>query len=243
MQDSVPLLVFDRAGCRAVDRESIEVFGIPGMVLMENAARALAEAAMSILCSSTRIDAGSASSRVLIVCGPGNNGGDGYAAARHLHNRGVAVTLGRWGTPRQGTDARLNHDVCGRMGLPVLDLDAGFPVESFGLVLDCLLGTGLDRSVEGRAFEIIDWMNRSGAPIVAADLPSGLDCDSGEPLRAAIRAATTVSFVGWKRGFLNPRSHDWTGRVIVGDIGAPREVLARHGRRWSPSPATDEMSG
>lgn len=237
------MLVFDRAGCRAVDRESIERFGIPGMVLMENAARALSGAALSIVQTNTRGDAGSMSGRVLIVCGPGNNGGDGYAAARHLHNQGVAITLGRCGTPRQGTDARLNHDICVRMGLPFVELEAGFPMDSYGLCLDCLLGTGLDRPVEGRMLELIDWMNRSGLPVIAADLPSGLDCDTGEPLGSAVRAAITISFVGWKQGFLNPRSRDWTGRVIVGDIGAPREVLERHGRRKSPKPAADEMSG
>jgi NAD(P)H-hydrate epimerase len=223
-------LVFDRDGVRAVDREAVEDYGIPGVVLMENAARGLFDAALTIL---DQIDSSPSNERrsALVICGSGNNGGDGYALARHLHNARVEVTLAPLGEPDPSSDGGINRAVCRAMQLPEIDLQDISPLRSAGLIVDAIFGTGLDRPVTGRAAEIIRWMNESGRPILAADLPSGLDCNSGEALGLAVRAARTVTFVGWKAGFLNPSSRQFTGEIIVAGIGAPRELIEKHGRR------------
>jgi len=219
------VLVLDRRSVREVDRAATEAYGIPGVVLMENAARGLADEAARML--------GHASSprrRVLIVCGPGNNGGDGYAAARHLHNKGAAVTLAPVGQPRPASDAAINANICRQMRLPEARLEDAQPGE-WELIIDALLGTGLERPVEGEAAAAIAWMNLAGRPILAADMPSGLDCDTGRPLGHAVRAARTVTFVALKPGFLTADAQPFTGAVIVADIGAPRELVERLARR------------
>jgi NAD(P)H-hydrate epimerase len=217
-------LVFDRASIQAVDRAAVEEFGIPGMVLMENAALGLARHAATMLKAAERPDGS-----VLICCGAGNNGGDGYALARHLHNRGARPVLAALGTPRPGTDAAINQVICQRMGLPQTD---GPPWDDLqcDLIVDGLFGTGLDRPVRGAALEWIGRMNRSGRPILAIDVPSGLDCQTGQPLGEAVRADCTVTFVGLKQGFLDPAAHAFLGRTEVVDIGAPRQLYERLGR-------------
>lgn len=218
---AVDELVFDRAAVRAVDRAAIQRYGIPGIVLMENAARGLREVVLS------RVPRPRA---VLICCGSGNNGGDGHALARHLHNAGVRVLVAALGAPRPGGDAATNEAIGRAMGLERHGGPDDPVPDAVELVVDALLGTGLDRPVEGDARAWIRWMNGLGRPILAVDTPSGLDCDTGRPLGAAARAETTVTFVGWKAGFLAPGADAYTGRVIVADIGAPVELLREHGR-------------
>lgn len=213
-----------RDAVRAVDRAAIEVYGIPGAVLMENAAIGLADEAIHWL------GAGALGAKVLIICGSGNNGGDGYALARHLHNRGARPVLVPLGEPRPGSDAALNLAICRRMGLPEVapaDLDRHRDAD---LVVDAIFGTGLDRPVAGAAAEAIAWINRSGRRVLAVDVPSGLDCDTGRPLGAAVRAGRTVTFVAPKPGFAMPGAGEYTGAVTVVGIGAPVELIARFGR-------------
>jgi len=220
-------LVFDRAGVRAVDQAAITEFGIPGLVLMENAARGLAEVALQMLDTSAH-----PAGNVLIICGSGNNGGDGYALARHLHNHGVSVTLIALGDPRPESDAGVNRAICERMRLPIHRIDAMRDPSVFSncsLVVDAIFGTGLDRPVTGDAKEAIERINGSHRPVLAADVPSGLDADTGEVLGIAVKAARTVTFVGLKRGFLCYQAQRWLGDVTVADIGAPRELLERFG--------------
>jgi NAD(P)H-hydrate epimerase len=218
-----------RAQVREIDRRAIEQYHIPGIVLMENAARGAADIAMEML-------AGVESPTVLIVCGGGNNGGDGLAIARHLHNRGVFVGVGQaWTelkvTPWQTGDRRSMH-------LPVTSIhDAGIPTfgEPVDVIIDALFGTGLTRPIEGFIAEFIDRViNASGRPVLAIDVPSGLDCDTGEPLGPCVRATRTVTFVAEKAGFANPNSKQYTGEITVADIGCPRELIeevARGGER------------
>jgi NAD(P)H-hydrate epimerase len=233
-EDPTDRLIFSRSSIREVDRAAITDYCIPGVVLMENAARGLADHAMTMHSHRTIT-----SPRVLIVCGPGNNGGDGYAAARHLHNRGVRVTLGIVGEPGPGTDAAMNHTICQRMGLEERPIDQvmrepGAPVAArFDLIIDAIFGTGLDRDVNGLAADTIRWINSSGVPVLAADVPSGMDCETGKPLGVCVKAAATVTFVGLKVGFLEPHAQAWLGEMIVADIGAPRELIERLGRRLS----------
>ena len=211
--------VLSRAAAREVDRRALEVYGIPGLILMENAARAVVE----------RIEAiGPSEGAVTMVCGPGNNGGDGYAVARHLHNAGrLAPRIVVVGRPRPGSDAAVNASIVARMGIPTA---GGTEVPSHwrgaGLIVDALFGTGLARPVEGAARAWIDWMNEAGSTVLAVDVPSGLDADSGAVLGAAVRADETVTFVAEKRGFRLEPGRSYVGRVTVADIGAPPEILA-----------------
>jgi hydroxyethylthiazole kinase-like uncharacterized protein yjeF len=227
------IIVFDREAVRSVDRAAIEEYGIPGVVLMENAARGLADHAMRMLGGLARSHA-TAQPRVLIVCGSGNNGGDGYALARHLHNRGVNVSLASLGTPKPESDAGINQAICRRMQLPARafsELAHEGDGRAFHLIVDGIFGTGLDREVNGEAAEAIEWINRAGRPVLAIDVPSGMDCNSGRPLGMCVKATLTVTFVGLKTGFLELDAQKLLGEVVVADIGAPRELLERFGRR------------
>ncbi len=216
-------LWFSRESVRAVDRAVVEDYALPSIVLMENAARALLGRAVAMLAGS--------SGPVVIVCGPGNNGGDGFALARLLHNLGVAVRL-VCTTPVDGAtgDAGINARVCERMGMTIETAHAGAALPGAALVVDALLGTGLTSAPREGAARLIDLLNAHPAPTLAVDLPSGLDCDTGEPLGACVRADETVTFVGMKLGFANPRAQRYTGAITVGDIGAPRAVVERFGR-------------
>jgi len=217
--------VLDRQAVQEVDRASIQDYGIPGLVLMENASRAVAEAAMDMLAYADHTPP-----RVLIVCGSGNNGGDGYATARHLHNQGVDVTLAPLKPPRDGTDAALNARICEKLNLKWINIEEieHHNGEQDDLIIDGLFGTGLDRAIEGRPAEIIQWINASGRPVLAIDVPSGLDCDTGEPLGAAVQADRTVTFVALKPGLLRREAGPYVGAVTVGDIGAPINLIRQH---------------
>jgi len=215
--------VLDRLSVRAVDRAAIEEYGIPGVVLMENAARGLAAEALDML--------GPTGKHVVIVCGWGNNGGDGWALARHLHNAGVSVAVAVLGEPPQDSDAALNRDICRRMRITEIapdDLPAH--LEGCDLIVDAIFGTGLDRRVTGAAAAVIDLINTSGRPVLAVDLPSGLDCDDGAALGCAVKATRTATFVARKPCMTLEVTKAYLGTVVVIDIGAPVELLERFGR-------------
>ncbi|MHC4990617.1 MAG: NAD(P)H-hydrate epimerase [Planctomycetota bacterium] len=216
----LPPLVYSRTAIQHVDRDAIERYGIPGIVLMENAALGLTGNALKML--------GGRKGPVLVCCGSGNNGGDGYALARHLHNRGVSVTLAPLREPREGTDAWTNWSICRRLGLPVVSLEQAEGVDA-ELVVDAVFGTGLDRPVAGDALDWIAWINRQRRPVLSVDVPSGLDCESGSVLGEAITATRTVTFVGWKQGFETTDARARLGEVVVVDIGAPIELYLEYG--------------
>jgi NAD(P)H-hydrate epimerase len=210
---------------RAFDRRAIEALGLPGAVLMENAGRSAAEEVLRLLAAR-----GATPGRVVVLCGAGNNGGDGYVIARHLLNAGVDVRLCSCvPVARLAGDAALNRRVAEALGLRVAsieDLDAlareapGW--EGADVLVDALLGTGFRGQVRPPLDAVIAAANAAevGARL-AVDLPSGLDCDSGEPAGATLRADVTVTFVARKRGFDHPPSAEWTGRIVVAGIGVP----------------------
>jgi NAD(P)H-hydrate epimerase len=235
---------------REVDRAALDDFGIAGAVLMENAAASLARVCFEAR-SSSKPDA-----PALVFCGPGNNGGDGYACARRLANAGVpiaVVALGEPGDP--GGDAASNLRTLRAMrdpaaeirvvrghGAPALAMTIDALAESFGapsIIVDALLGTGLDRALAEPFAGAVEWINAWAAgtatPVIAADIPTGLDCESGVPLGGvAVRATATVTFAGLKEGFLAEAARPFLGEVIVADIGAPAELLRRFGRPVAP---------
>jgi NAD(P)H-hydrate epimerase len=232
------IYVFTREGVRKLDRLAVEEYGIPSIVLMENAARHVTDVALDGLES---VDA----PKVLVVCGPGNNGGDGLAAARHLHNAGLRVTVFLASNPAHyAGDARINLDIANNMGLAIFQMDPGNPARSLSnaaaglghsdLIIDALMGTGLSRDLDPVYERLVTEINGHGAdgiPILAVDLPSGLDADTGVPRRVAVRATATVTFAGIKEGFFALEAQPFLGEVVVADIGAPRELLDLLGRK------------
>jgi NAD(P)H-hydrate epimerase len=214
-----------RAQVRDLDRRAIHEFGVPGVVLMENAGRGAAE--LLVRLNPDR-------QRVLILCGPGNNGGDGFVIARHLQNNGYDLDVLLFGSvERLPPDAAVNARVWQRSaalwtGEPdrPLDVDLRRVIDGApGWILDALFGTGLTRPL-GRPFdEVVSAVNAGGRPVLAVDIPSGLDCDTGEPLGPTIRATHTATFVALKAGFRNPNARQWLGEVHVLAIGAPKKLV------------------
>jgi NAD(P)H-hydrate epimerase len=215
-----------REQIREVDRQAIEVFGIPGVVLMENAGRAAAKIAVAMLPERE-------GRSVLIACGTGNNGGDGWVMARHLMNAGVSVRACLCGSEnRLSADAALFHAVARKMGLVVMPALSTEDVENVSsvckgsdLLVAALLGTGFQGEVRSPMAELIGRMNGVEAPILAVDVPSGLDCDTGQGANATIRARATVTFVAEKAGFGQREAREYLGEVHVADIGVPRGIM------------------
>jgi NAD(P)H-hydrate epimerase len=215
------MLRLTREQVREIDRRATEDFHIPAIVLMENAARSATDVAMQML-------AGIESPAVLIVCGSGNNGGDGLAIARHLHNRGVQVEVVRDCSDDLKGDAAINLRIIKAMPLETRALEEGVSyLHGVHLGIDAMFGTGLTRPIGPEFAHIIEQMNaRTDAQVLAIDVPSGLDCNTGEPLGdLCVRADRTVTFAAEKAGFANPASKQFTGEITVGCIGCPRELI------------------
>ena len=213
----------DRATVRAFDAWAIHKMGIPGVVLMENAAKNCTQVILKQFSEQIR-------EGVCVFCGAGNNGGDGFVIARHLYNHGlpVKIVLCADVTKIKG-DAKINFDICRKMGLSIMSLDTASAdlfrevedaVTGCGLLVDALLGTGLQGDLKSPMALLISCINSHNIAIAAVDIPSGLDCDKGVPLPVSIEAAVTVTFVALKKGFVeNPDALAVTGRVFVSNIG------------------------
>lgn len=246
-------LSLPRDAVRALDRRAAEEFGVPSIVLMENAGRACAEEALRLLAAAEE------GAEAIVCAGPGNNGGDGFVVARTLANRGRAVRvffLGGPGRLERGshdalTNARAWHAMGGTTVFLAPDAEgsgaagsaprgreaergvAGADVlrealRSSALAVDALFGTGLTRPLEGLARTVVEAL--AEAPrVLAVDVPSGLDADEGRVLGAAVRADVTVSFVGRKPGLERGLGPRLAGRVVVAEIGIPRPLLLEAG--------------
>jgi len=225
-----------REQVRTLDRIAIEEYGIPGAVLMENAGAGAARLLLE------RAAAPAAELRVAILAGPGNNGGDGYVMARHLANAGCAVELYSTAT-REGLDgdAALNRRIVDRMGLVVREVltahqlaDSRPAWRRAHVLVDALLGTGFQGQVRPHLRAVIEAVNEvsqpgsgAGPAVCAVDLPSGLDCDTGQPSNATVRASYTLTFAAPKVGLELPAARAWTGPVSCVDIGAPAGLASR----------------
>ena len=214
-----------RSQVREIDRRAIEEFGLPGIVLMENAGRGAAELLHGVAPRAS----------VAIVCGKGNNAGDGFVIARHLENLGHAVRLLLACDPAElRGDAAIAWRVAEKAGIPAAPLAAATEAEweralaGADWIVDALLGTGATGEPRGAiatAIEAVNAAARHGAQVFAVDLPSGLDCDTGQPLGPCVRADVTATFVARKVGFDAPVAAPWLGDVHVVGIGAPRALL------------------
>lgn len=214
------MIRLSREQVRSVDRLSVERYHIPGVVLMENAAIAAANVAAEM--------AQPAGGVVLILAGGGNNGGDGLAVARHLHNRGYDIRILLTSDPgKYAGEAKINWEICQAMNLPT----AAATKEAIialnpALVVDGIFGTGLTQAPREPFAEFVAGIDQSRAPVLAIDIPSGLDCDTGRVLGSAcVRAVRTITFVAEKIGFDQPEARKYLGEVIVGDIGCPAELV------------------
>ena len=257
-----------------LDRLASSELGIPGVVLMENAGRSVAEVIFDLLSSEPRALASGGprpcgrgpETRVAILCGGGNNGGDGYVVARHLYNRGLRVAVFAASDPRRLTgDAAIHAAIIDKMasgragfqpasGRDARDTEGGQEaraprrlecheimteeqlnaarpcLEEADILVDALLGTGFSGDVRAPLAAVIRCCNELGAQgkkIVAVDVPSGLDCQTGQPSSATVRADVTVTFVALKAGFLQPEAKAFLGRVVIGGIGTPPELIKR----------------
>ncbi len=207
------------AEARELDRRAIEEIGIPGMVLMENAGRGMAALLVSL----------GVQGPVVVCCGKGNNGGDGYVIARYLDAWGIAVKVLLFSDPRELTgDAADHYQILSHCRIPItvlIPLDRAVlrrELADAAWVVDALFGSGLKGPVRPPYDAVIDEINACSARVLAADIPSGLDSDTGRPLGPTVRAHVTATIVAPKRGFAEAGASEWLGNVHVIDIGLPR---------------------
>lgn len=220
--------VLSRAEMRAFDAYAIGECHVPSLVLMENAARGAADVLCDVVLRKRVRGA-----RALCVCGTGNNGGDGFALARHLIVRGAEPAVLVCGAREDvGGDARANLEALLGVGAKVVfDATHADVAEHPGAdaVVDALFGTGLDRPITGALAGVVAAVNALGPPVLAIDLPSGLDADTGRTLGAAVRATHTVTFAHPKLGLLTPEGARASGTLHVVDIGVPGALAERVG--------------
>ncbi|MFO0809945.1 MAG: NAD(P)H-hydrate epimerase [Gemmataceae bacterium] len=221
-----------RAQVREIDRRATEEYGVPSIVLMENAGRGAAEVLMWL---------NPERKQVQVLCGKGNNGGDGFVIARHLDNAGWPVIVLLFADPNELTgDAAANHrTIAGSLRSVIvvppskMEQVAATLTETLPNVddwfVDAVFGTGLTGPIRPPLDGVVAALCSSPVNVLAVDIPSGLDCDTGEPLGACVRATHTVTFVAPKAGFANPAAARWLGTVHVAGIGAPRKLLEEYG--------------
>src|SRR5215472_17310003 len=218
--------VLNSSQMREADRRTIDDIGIPSLVLMENAGRQ-AVAAMEAMYTDL------SDRQVGILCGRGNNGGDGFVVARTLAQRGVDVSvflLGRVAEVKG--DARTNLEILGRLGITVVEIadsqawELHFSeVSDCDLIVDAIFGTGLKAPVHGLIESVIADINASGIPVVAIDLPSGLSANTSDPIGASIEAGTTVTLAAPKLPLVLPPGENRAGDIVIADIGIPNDVV------------------
>jgi hydroxyethylthiazole kinase-like uncharacterized protein yjeF len=217
---------------REIDRISIEEYGIPSLILMENAGRAVSEVVLvefPQICGSLKtlpLDSYPRSRRIAIFAGGGNNGGDGFVIARHLISEGLDVTTYLTSDPKKYKgDALTNLEALRKVGGKLIDIKNGFSqYQGADLIIDALFGTGLDRNVEGFYRDVIDFINSQPVPRIAVDIPSGLDADTGFPLGVSVKADVTVTFVVPKIGLAVYPGIEYAGKVYVADITTPQRL-------------------
>ncbi|MEO5702697.1 MAG: NAD(P)H-hydrate dehydratase [Gammaproteobacteria bacterium] len=215
---NLPQLLYRAAQLRELDRIAISDYGIPGAALMANAGAA----AFNVL-----REFWPQAGRISVVCGLGNNAGDGFVLARLARENGLDVTV-----LQLGDIARLRGDALAARAafIESRGVPRAFTPDALNtaeLLVDALLGTGLDREISAEWRIAIEAMNASGIPIFALDIPSGLDADSGQVLGVAIRAQATISFIGLKQGMFTGQARNYCGKIFFADLGLPAELFHR----------------
>ena len=211
------------AQSREVDRLAIEKYSMPGILLMENAGRGMTDLLVGL----------GISGPVHICCGKGNNAGDGFVLARHLDFREFSPIIHLFAPPEelQG-DALINYEIIRKSDLRIRHWKDGFAAKSLendlsgaDWIVDALLGTGVRGKPRPPLDKVIDCINNSGKKVLAVDLPSGLDCETGNGTELTIRALHTCTFVAKKTGYRQEQAKEFLGTVHVQDIGCPRRII------------------
>lgn len=214
-----------------IDKTAIERYGIPSIVLMENAGRAVAEEIKKYLRSKRR-------PRVCVLCGLGNNAGDGFVIARHLANAGIPTRTFLVGKANQlKHDAAVNYRILKKLRYPVSECGGGKScilldslsrhIARADVVVDAIFGVGLNRQI-GQPFRgVMETINRKAKYVVAVDIPSGLDGTTGAMYGVCVKADRTVTFSFSKKGFFKGHGPRQTGKIIIVDIGIPAQVVRK----------------
>lgn len=206
-----------------LDKAAIAGLGVPSLALMENAGRSVAGEVVRILQGKRR-------ARVSIVCGRGNNAGDGFVAARHLLNAGIhpsIVLIGRGKDLKE--DAAVNYRILKKLKYPVREVSSADGslrrlLLAADVVVDAVFGVGLSRDIEEPFKSVLEAINRYAKKVVAVDIPSGLNGTSGEIYGVCVKADVTVTFSFAKKGFLKNEGPRHVGKVRVADIGIPSRL-------------------
>ncbi len=209
------------AEMKEIDRRTIEEFGIPSLTLMENAGRSVAEIVTGILPSPK--------SSIFLFCGKGNNGGDGLVAARYLAKRHYPVQIFLFCQPSDlKNDPAINFKKLSGLNIPIHVIPSdvlGAPeVAKTDLMVDALFGVGLKSDLREPYLRVVQTINRSGKRVVAVDVPSGLDADTGEVRGVAVRATVTATLGLPKKGLYEKEGPRYAGQIRIVDIGIPKEA-------------------
>lgn len=211
---------------RRIDRAASERGGIPSIVLMENAAIACVNELKKDFAELEK-------QSIAVFCGKGNNGGDGFAIARHLFNMGVDVSVFLvCGTEFTG-DAKINFDIIQKTDIDIEVItdteNLKYIIKSFDIAIDAIYGTGIHGTVRGISYDVIEEINANAKYVLAVDIPSGIDADSGEVCGVCVKADKTVTFAAYKIGMLMFPGADYVGEVTVADISIPEYILNEEG--------------
>ena len=215
---NLPEALYTAAQTRELDRVAIEEYGVAGATLMQRAG----EAAFDLLRARWP-----RARRIALLCGPGNNGGDGYVIARLAQAAGFApVVIGIGETGKTKGDAASARERCRSAGIAINEFHADL-LQGNDVLVDAMLGTGLEREINGEWLAAIEAVNQSRIPALAVDVPSGLHADTGRLMGAAIRARATMTFIGLKAGLFTGAGRDHAGEIFFNDLGVPPDIYAK----------------
>ena len=218
---------------REIDRRAIEEFGVPSIVLMENAGQGASCVALDMLREKKK-------GEVVFVCGKGNNGGDGFVCARHLINKGVEAEIFLLGHPHElKGDAGINYKILKNIGSEIRTVESKDEIGELEkvlnrarLIVDAIFGIGLSGEVREPYRKVINFINQSQRPVLSLDVPSGLDATEGKVLGVSVKAHKTVTFALPKTGFVKDEGPVYTGELIIVDISIPRILLSESGENY-----------
>lgn len=216
VMSSLPQFLYTTAQCQELDHIAIAEAGLDGGVLMQRAGAA------AFHCLRRQWPR---AKHIVVMCGRGNNGGDGYVLAQLCCQAGMTAHVIRLDEPKT-QDARLACDQAVAFGVSMSGMEEPF-FDQADVVVDAIFGTGLLRAVTGEWRAVIEWTNTLGKPVLSLDVPSGLNADTGERLGVAIKAQMTVSFIGLKRGMFTGVASEYCGRVMFSDLEVPAWVFDR----------------
>ncbi|MCL2266415.1 MAG: NAD(P)H-hydrate dehydratase [Treponema sp.] len=213
------------ARMREIEKKAEKEYGIPSILLMENAAVKITEHCVRVLSEINN-------PRVLIACGSGNNGGDGFAVARYLHVKGIDVRIILIGdTESVKGDAEVNLKIIKKLNIPADILKTGEKaslcansLQKYDLIIDAIFGTGLSRNIEGGAKQLIETLNKNAKYVISVDIPSGVHSDTGRIMGCAVKANETITLGYAKTGLYLYPGAEYTGKISIEDIGIPPQI-------------------